>query len=389
VLTMCLCLAAAPAACGGSSAGTTTGPAGAGGAQTGSGGGGGGGTGGGAGGGGTTATGGATGAGGAPPASSEYWISPNGSDTNPGTMAQPFKTIGRGVNVSKPGVTLWVMPGTYPMTATVRLTQAAGPAAPINIFATSDGRPLLDFTGQPRGDANRGFEISGYGYHLRGLEIANAGDNGILISGSNNTVEDVILHGNEDTGLQITVPESSATNDSLGANNLILNCDSYANLDTATNGENADGFDAKLRIGAGNVFRGCRAWNNADDGYDLFAANDVVTIDHCWAFLNGKGVQGNDSAGDGNGFKLGGAPNGTGQGGAVHIVTGDSSFDNRTCGYTRNNNPDIPSLSNCYVHGNRDDFCNLSCSGTTTISTTGDMAKTIARNADGSLPTLK
>ena len=70
----------------------------------------------------------------------------------------------------------------------------------------------------------------------------------------------------------------------------MLNCDSYENLDQPTNGENADGFAAKLRIGPGNVFRGCRAWNNADDGWDFFASDDVVAIDNCWAFLNGKVV---------------------------------------------------------------------------------------------------
>src|SRR6185369_5490899 len=148
------------------------------------------------------------------------------------------------------------------------------------------------------------------------IEIANAGDNGMLITGSNNTIEQVVLHDNGDTGLQITVSSALAGDNTRGANNLILNCDSFGNLDAATGGENADGFAAKLRIGPGNVFRGCRAWNNADDGWDFFASDDVVTIEDSWAFLNGKVVSGSNSAGDGNGFKLGGAPNGAGQGGA-------------------------------------------------------------------------
>ena len=53
------------------------------------------------------------------------------------------------------------------------------------------------------------------------------------------------------------------------SDNLILNCTSYNNCDEAM--EDADGFAAKLTCGEGNVFRGCIAAYNADDGWDLFA----------------------------------------------------------------------------------------------------------------------
>jgi hypothetical protein len=233
--------------------------------------------------------------------------------------------------------------------------------------------------------------VSGYYWHIKGIEIANAGDNGMLITGSNNTIEQVVLHDNGDTGLQITVSSALAGDNTRGANNLILNCDSFGNLDAATGGENADGFAAKLRIGPGNVFRGCRAWNNADDGWDLFAANDVVVIDNCWSFLNGKTLSGGSNPqGDGNGFKLGGKPDGTAdQGGAVHKVTNDSAFENVACGFVRNNNPSNPSLMTCAEHSNgKGAYCDVSCSPTRTLSTTGAAAKAMARNADGSLPTL-
>ena len=46
----------------------------------------------------------------------------------------------------------------------------------------------------------------------------------------------------------------------------------------------ADGFSTS---GTGNVFRGCRAWFNSDDGYDCINAKALVTFDNCWAFYNG------------------------------------------------------------------------------------------------------
>jgi hypothetical protein len=196
----------------------------------------------------------------------------------------------------------------------------------------------------------------------------------------------VILHHNDDTGLQITVPEAQATDNTRGAYNTVINCDSYDNYDELTNGENADGFAAKLRIGPGNVFRGCRAWYNVDDGWDLFAADDVVVIENCWAFLNGQTSRGTGSSGDGNGFKLGGRPAGVGQGNAAHQARGNSAFENDACGFTRNNNTLTPSLSQCGVARNGTDYCNLTCSSSVAVSITGAQAKTAKRNADGSLP---
>jgi hypothetical protein len=103
------------------------------------------------------------------------------------------------------------------------------------------------------------------------LIIRNAKDNGIYIQSYYNIVENCILFNNNDTGIQIS---------NGGSYNLVINCDSYLNNDPLTNGENADGFAAKLGIGPGNVFRGCRAWNNSDDGYDMYEAADTVLVDN-------------------------------------------------------------------------------------------------------------
>src|SRR5262249_32194555 len=195
------------------------------------------------------------------------------ADTNPGTQAMPIKTLTRANALARPGVTFWVITGTYAYTTTMTLDRFGTATGAINVFAMTGARPVFDFSGQPRASSSRGIEIKADYCPIRGVEIENAGDNGINLSGSHNTIENVILHNNGDTGLQITA-SSGPVDNTRAAYNTILNCDSYENIDVATGGENADGFAAKLRIGAGNVFRGCRAWNNADDGWDLFAAND-------------------------------------------------------------------------------------------------------------------
>ncbi len=325
------------------------------------------------------------------PNTAEYWIATTGADSNAGTKAAPLATLAAALPKVKPGVTLWLEAGTYKLTATldVIFKYSGEPGKPVTLKAAS-GRPVLDFSGQARGvDENRGINLLANYWHIQGIELTKAADNCIAIAGSNNIVEDVIVHECGDTGIQITAPSSQATDDTRAANNTVVNCDSWGNLDSTTGGENADGFAAKLRIGPGNVFKGCRAWNNADDGWDLFAADDVVRIENSWAFSNGKPIGGSNPQGDGNGFKLGGEPNGAGQGGAVHLVSGSFAFENKACGFVRNNNPELPKLTSCGAKSNKTDYCSLTVSGAVNMSMSASAAIAAPRAADGSLPAMK
>ena len=323
--------------------------------------------------------------------STDLWIATDGSDSNAGTQDKPFATLAYAHSKVNAGQTIWIKPGTYNWSSTVKLSKNGTVSSPINVFAAPGARPVIDFSAQTCGDsASRGIAITGTYWHLKGFEVQKAGDNCIHIGGSHNTIEWVTTHNCCDSGLQITA--DTASDATRGAYNTVLNCDSYDNYDTPTGGENADGFAPKLHIGPGNVFRGCRSWNNADDGYDLFASDDIVTIDHCWAFLNGVLSNGSGTSnGDGNGFKLGGAATAGDayEGGAPHQVTDSFAFENTACGFTRNNNTSVPVLSQC---GGRSDgkgeYCSLTNPSPVTFTMTGAQAKALARNADGSLPDI-
>ena len=118
--------------------------------------------------------------------------------------------------------------------------------------------------------------------------------------GSDNIYEHLSMHDGMAIGFYIVT----------GKNNLVLNCDAYNNYDPVSDGGkggNVDGFGGHLTSPqyTGNVFRGCRAWYNSDDGFDLINCQAVFTIDNCWSFLNGYTKDGG-KAGDGTGFKSGG-----------------------------------------------------------------------------------
>ena len=110
------------------------------------------------------------------------------------------------------------------------------------------------------------------------------------------------MHNNGDCGISIRSGSGIATS---GSFNTVLNCDSHQNADTACQGANADGLCAKEGQGAGNVFDGCRSWDNADDGIDLFAWPDPITVQElagCSAWARPPPA----SMSNGNGFKMGG-----------------------------------------------------------------------------------
>ena len=97
-------------------------------------------------------------------------------------------------------------------------------------------------------------------------------------------------------------------------------------------------------------------------------------------------------AGDGNGFKLGGAAasGDANEGGAPHKLTNCYAFENLACGFTCNNNTDVPSLTSC---GGRDDgkgeYCSLTNASPVGFTMTGAQAKAAARDANGNLPAIK
>lgn len=256
---------------------------------------------------------------------SQIFVAPDGDNENPGTIELPLKTLAHAVSLAGPDSLIYLRGGVYYEPSSVRLNTPGQPDKPIKIWAYPGEVPILDFSTHPIHDTSRAIRVSSNYWHLKGLVVRRAGDNGIFVSGWYNIIENCDIYECHDTGLQI------------GGNarfNKIINCDSYSNYDPQGNGEDADGFAAKGLVGEGNEFIGCRAWGNSDDGWDLWETSVPVLIDSCWAFQNGFNVWGDPNfQGDGNGFKLGGnfVP-------ASHTVTRSVAFDNRVRGFDQNNN---------------------------------------------------
>lgn len=234
---------------------------------------------------------------------SDYFVDPNGSDSNPGTIDEPFATIPTAVTAASAGDTIYLRGGTHNYSSIISITKSGSSGNLITLQNYQDEIPILDFTQQPTGDSYPGIALTGSYWYLKGFTIQYAGFNGVRITGAHNILERLVAMANGDTGIHMHAPASY---------NQVINCDSYLNYDPEEHGQDADGFGAKgptddsSSLGPGNEFIGCRSWNNSDDGYDFWHAGAAVTIKDCWAWRNGVNVWGDTLfAGNGNGFKLG------------------------------------------------------------------------------------
>lgn len=267
------------------------------------------------------------------------YMSPMPSNETPdGSEARPYYNLQQAVDAATPGTHIICKGGTYYQQVqsdgkfTVRIKSSGTADAPIIIRCADGEKPVFDFKDGLNNErvGERGILLTGDYWWFFGIEITHAADNGMKIEGNHNRIERCVFHHNLDTGLQLgfghkfqdSHPGISKNDGSYCSYNDIVDCDAYSNCDYDTNwGADADGFACKMHNGKGNRFIRCRAWNNADDGYDLYETDFSVILAECWGGDSGKldyewvkeYVKKNTSmsfSGNGNGIKLGG--NGTG-----------------------------------------------------------------------------
>ena len=277
---------------------------------------------------------------------SYIYVSPDGRSYGSGAKDDPVD-IYTAVKSAAPGRTILLKGGTYALDKTVIVERGVNGTADAKIYMIADPeaatRPVLDFQGRCAG-----MILAGDYWYFQGFDVTRSANaqKGIQVSGSYNTVDNVMTYKNGNTGLQISRYKSTDNWEDWPSHNLILNCTSYLNADAGY--EDADGFAAKLTVADGNVFDGCIAAYNADDGWDLFAKVETgaigqVVIQNCVAFKNGYALDENGQevdAGNGNGFKMGGSSIS-----GHHILRNSVSFGNKAKGIDSNSCPDIEAYS--------------------------------------------
>jgi parallel beta-helix repeat protein len=194
-------------------------------------------------------------------AGTTYYVDTNGSDSNSGTAASPWKTIQNAANTLQAGQTVVVKAGIYDE----------------RVQISKSGTPSSRITYQTQGTVfvNRGFKLQANYITLTGFDITNAsgssaldypGGAGIYVTGSHSEIRDNYVHNTTAVGIYLT---SSAANITI-ANNRI----SYAvQCGIFINGSN--------NLVDSNDIGHTRSVSGSDaDGVRFFGSGSVVRRNH-------------------------------------------------------------------------------------------------------------
>jgi hypothetical protein len=316
----------------------------------------------------------------------ELYVAPGGNDANPGTLAQPLRTIQRAVDLAQAGTTIVLRAGTYAPSTNIQILKNGTASQPITMRNFNSERAIIDGENMPHTPApvdgsiprpERGaIHLEGDFWRFIGLDIRN-GPYGIFGLDTNNNVFDrLVTRDNYESGLHLQGASS---------NNQVINLDSFGNRDPRNNGESADGLAIKEGSGSGNVVRGARLWNNSDDGYDAFEFLSPVLVENSLAWGNGFNRWNIPNfTGDGNGFKLGG---GDPDPPAAHVTRNSMTWDNAVDGFIDNGNPGALVIDRCTAWRNPGagfDFADSDSTLTRNLAVSNNPNVSLGSNSGGS-----
>ncbi len=243
------------------------------------------------------------------------YVAPNGQDTAAGTEDAPFGTLAQALSIVQPGQTIYLRGGIHRTPGPLEITTSGTADRPITLAGYPAERAILDAS---LGSPDRPY-ITHRAAHwaVRGFDLMRAPGLAVLCESCRNTVfQGLSIHDNGGTGLLLRGPDT--------VDNQVLDSDFHHNRDRG--GEDADGLAVGPGSGTGTVIRGCRTYNNSDDGLAVADFAAPVTIDATWSFGNGVNRWGLPATGSGHGFDLGSA--------AAHRVTRSAAWKNNGHGFT-------------------------------------------------------
>ncbi|WDZ84116.1 sigma-70 family RNA polymerase sigma factor [Micromonospora cathayae] len=230
--------------------------------------------------------------------SADIVVAPDGDDAGDGSLARPFATLNRAVEVVRPGQTIALRGGTHRLTRPVEITTSGTADRRIVLSGYRDERAVLDATSVP---ADKwGVTQRTRFWTVQDLEMRGSRSHAWVCRSCTDTVfQRLSMHDNVRSGLLLRDPGT--------VRNQVLDSDFFRNHDPAANGSVGIGLGVKFGDGDGNVVRGNRAFHNADDGFDFGEFDGAIAVDRNWSYGNGHSRWGDDSwAGNGAGFSFGG-----------------------------------------------------------------------------------
>ncbi|MBL7260526.1 sigma-70 family RNA polymerase sigma factor [Actinoplanes sp. LDG1-01] len=243
----------------------------------------------------------------------DLFVAPTGSDKDgDGSVGKPYGTLEKAVNEVKPGQTIALRGGRYPLESEIEIAVDGTASQRITVSNYRDERPVIDAAALPPTDW--AIDQSASYWTVQGLEIRNAPSHAYVCSGCrSNVFRRLTMRDNVRAGMMLRDPGTIG--------NQVLDSD--------FTGSDGIGLGVQFGSGAGNVVRGNRFFGNQAAGLDL-KFDSPVLVERNWSYDNG-----------GSGFVLTGAP-------ASHRLRHNAAWDNGNHGFTDDGGPtrDLTLLNN-------------------------------------------
>ncbi len=200
-----------------------------------------------------------------------FFVSPQGNDSNPGTYQLPWKTLGKAAGMLEPGTTLYVREGFYNEYVSFRASGTR--SMPIKIMAYPGEHPIIDgMYGDPGAFAAL-LVIRGDNVQVSGFEVRQSKLMGIYVYGDYDVVSHMYVHHNRENGILVIHGSHSTVENNLVARNVLSN--EYGQGDNWSTGLSAARDGVSYATIRHNI-----VWENWGEGISTFEADHTIIEDN-------------------------------------------------------------------------------------------------------------
>lgn len=202
------------------------------------------------------------------------YVSPQGNDSNPGTISLPWRTISKAIKTAEPGATIYIRGGTYH--EKVSIYQSGLQDMPIRLIAFPGENPIVDGENHLPDPGGALLNIFGDWVEITGLEVQNSSYYGVGLFGKHDTVSKVFAHHNQKIGIYISGDYGTVQDSRVWRNSLI---NEYGVSSSWSSGLVAS-RDSENGITEYPIIRRNVVWENWGQGINTHEANQVIIEDN-------------------------------------------------------------------------------------------------------------
>ncbi|GAP11681.1 right handed beta helix region/Chondroitinase B [Bellilinea caldifistulae] len=199
-----------------------------------------------------------------------YYVSPDGLDTNPGTITQPWRTISKAVRTVKAGDIVYIRQGTY--MEQVEIIASGSADSPVQLLAYPGEKVIIDGNNRLPSSYTALLSLRGSWIKVDGLEVMNSKYMGVGLFGRHNSANNLNVHHSQHTGVLISGDYGLVENSQIWRNSLDNEFNKAEIHDSGISAAR-DQIDGLTEYA---IIRGNTVWENWGEGISSFEASHTL-----------------------------------------------------------------------------------------------------------------